>query len=472
MRLSESTIDRLPTEVARFGYDRAAQAAGIVHFGIGAFHRAHAAWYTDRAMDGGERDWAICGVSLRAAGVAEQLNPQDGLYTLTERAGGEAATRVIGAVREVLVAANRPEAIAARIAAPACHIVSLTVTEKGYCRTAKGTLDLATADTGFYPLLAEGLARRKAAALPGLTLLSCDNLADNGRQLERLLGEYVAERRPDLAGWFAAECACPSTMVDRIVPATTASDLAILEARLGLRDEGAVFAERFSQWVIEDRFAGPRPGWERQGAQLVTEVLPYETAKLRMLNGAHSALAYLGLERGHHFVHEAIADPALRPLVERLMRAEAATSFASAPEQDLGGYADALLDRFADPTLNHRLTQIAMDGSQKIPQRWLETLEAQRRQGRDCPAILTALAAWLRHLRGDVRIVEDPLAEALARLWSENGERGIAAALFGAGGLFSRHWQPRPGTIDKLTELVGNPRVSAEVLSTSEPKAH
>jgi fructuronate reductase len=455
VRLSDSTLGRLSAGIARFAYDRAAQNVGIVHFGIGAFHRAHQAWYTDLCMDAGERDWAICGVSLRSSSVAEQLNPQDGLYTLMERSGGESAPRVIRSVREVLVAAQDREAVISRIAAPDCRIVSFTVTEKGYARASDGSLDLALAERSFYPQLTEGLARREAAGLPGVTLLSCDNLADNGRQLERLLREYLAANGPELVSWFAAECSCPSTMVDRIVPATTEADLAALEQRLGVRDEAAVFTERFSQWVIEDRFAGPRPGWEKHGAQLVTDVAPYETAKLRMLNGPHSALAYLGLECGHAFVHEAIADPELRPLAERLMRQEAATSFTPAPGQDLDAYADALLARFADPALNHRLMQIAMDGSQKIPQRWLETLEAHRREGRDCPAILTALAAWLRHVRGDVRPVDDPLADTLARLWAESGERGIAAALFGERGLFAQHWRPDARTLDKLTELVG-----------------
>lgn len=443
-------------QVGGFTYDPAAQKAGVVHFGIGAFHRAHQAWYTDLAMSAGERDWAICGVSLRSPAVMAQLNPQHGLYTLTERSGSSADTRVIGAVREVLVADRHPRTIVDRAAAPECRLVSFTVTEKGYCRAPDGTLDLAQAERGFYPLLADALTRRRDDGLPGLTLLSCDNLADNGRQLERLLGAFIAARRPDLATWFAAECACPNAMVDRIVPATTPEDLDSVQATLdGFRDEGAVFTERFSQWVIEDKFAGPRPRWENHGAQLVGNVAPYETAKLRMLNGAHSALAYLGLERGHTFVHQAIADPGLRPLVERLMRTEGATSFVAAPGQDLSAYADRLLERFADPALNHRLIQIAMDGSQKIPQRWLETLAFHQRHDTQCPAILAALAAWLRHVRGDARPVDDPWAERLAGLWREAGREGIAAALFGDRGLFAQHWRADPSTLARLTDLVG-----------------
>ena len=450
MRLSDATLDRLPADVARIAYDRAAQKTGIVHFGIGAFHRAHQAWYTDLAMDAGERDWAIAGVSLRSAAVAAQLNPQDGLYTLTERSGAEATTRAIGSVREVLVRGRDREAIVALIAARECRIVSFTVTEKGYARNADGGLDFPLAEASFYPLLADALSLRRERGRPGLTMLSCDNLSDNGRQLERLMRDWLAFREPDLVEWFEQECACPNSMIDRIVPATTEDDLAALEARLGLRDEAAVFTERFSQWVIEDRFAGPRPGWENHGAQIVSNVAPYETAKLRMLNGAHSALAYLGLERGHEFVHQAVADAELRQLVERLMREEAATSFAAAPEQDLAGYADALLERFGNSALNHRLIQIAMDGSQKIPQRWLETLAYHQRRGERCPAILAALAAWLRHVRGNARPVDDPLAGQLAGLWAEAGAPGIAAALFGPQGLFARSWQADEATLAEL----------------------
>jgi fructuronate reductase len=228
-------------------------------------------------------------------------------------------------------------------------------------------------------------------------------------------------------------------MVDRIVPATTPDDLDTVERRLGLRDEGAVITEPFSQWVIEDRFAGSRPRWEVAGAQFVADVRPYETAKLRMLNGAHSALAYLGLRRGHRFVHEAIADPAIRAPVERLMRDEAAPTLDAG--FDAATYADALLARFANPALPHRLLQIAMDGSQKIPQRWLAVLAWHQRQGRACPAILEALAAWLLHVRGDGRPVDDPLAGRLAALWRENGLDGIVGALFGPGGLLAADWQ-------------------------------
>jgi fructuronate reductase len=461
LRLSEASLGDLAAGVERPVYARAAQAAGIVHFGIGAFHRAHQAWYTDAAMNAGERDWMIIGVSLRSGAVAKQLNPQDGLFTLSECSAEGQKSRLIGSVRKVLVASEQPEAVVAAVAAPATHIVSLTITEKGYCRAADGSLDFeAAGPDSIYAFLAAGLRRRHDQGLPGLTLLSCDNLAENGPQLARLLGAYLARHDPALASWVARECTCPQTMIDRIVPATTADDLTAIEAKIGLADHGAVMTEPFSQWVIEDRFAGPRPRWERFGAQLVGDVAAYETAKLRMLNGAHSLLAYCGLRRGYSFVHEAIADPNLCDLAERLMLSEAAPTIAPASGLDLEAYAASLIARFANPALSHRLIQIAMDGSQKIPQRWLETLAVQQSRRVDCPAILAGLAAWLSHIRGDNAAdwgaVDDPMGANLAQAWSGGTATGVLKNLFGSGGLVSEIWSPDDSDVIKVVELLGD----------------
>ena len=429
MRLNAESAATLPAEIERHAYDRDGQDIGIVHFGIGAFHRAHMAWYTDLAMDAGERGWLISGISLRTTSVAEQLNPQDGLYTLTTRSGTDQQTRLIGSVREVLFAPECREAVIDRVASPECRIVSFTVTEKGYARGGGGRLDFAAAADSFYPYLADALAARCGRGLPGVTLLCCDNLPNNGKVLERLLCEWIAEMRPELSRWFAENCTAPSTMIDRIVPRTTPSDLEQIGQALGVVDEGAVFTERFSQWVIEDNFAGPRPAWEKFGAQLVQDVAPYETAKLRMLNGAHSLLAYCGLRAGHEFVHEAIADPALRQLAERLMRQEAAPTIEVAAGQDLEAYADELLVRFSDPALRHRLAQIAMDGTQKIPQRWLDTALALRRNGQPAPAIAAGLEAWLWHLE-DGRFVDDPFGDELCRLAHSGDGQAVHARCF------------------------------------------
>ncbi|HEX8555761.1 MAG TPA: mannitol dehydrogenase family protein [Sphingomonas sp.] len=444
MRLSQVTADRLPASVGRPDYDWRAQRRGIVHLGVGAFHRAHQAAYTDDAMRAGDRDWAITGVSLRSSSMRDALAPQDALYTLTERGADGDRTRLIGALREVLVAPEAPELVTQALASPDTKLVTITVTEKGYHRRPDGALDLAgLAATGgtIFHHLARALARRRAAKLPGVTILSCDNLTDNGSTLGTLLATYLDHVEPATSNWFASECACPNTMVDRIVPAMTAAGVDAVADTLAMRDEAAVATEPFREWVIENRFAGPRPRWEGGGARLVADVRPYEHAKLRMLNGAHSALAYLGLEAGHDYVHQAVADPALRPKVEALL-GEAAASLDPAPGQDLARYADRLVARFANPALQHRLAQIAADGSQKIPQRWLEPLAINGACGRRCPATLEALAAWIVHLRGDDRLVDDPLAGMLRDLWRTAGRAGMIDALFGRGGMLAGCWRP------------------------------
>ena len=217
------------------------------------------------------------------------------------------------------------------------------------------------------------------------------------------------------------------------------SERAELAGVLGMEDRAAVLTEPFSQWVIEDRFVGRRPRWEDVGAQLVTDVAPFETAKLRMLNGAHSLLAYCGLVAGHEFVHQAVADPALRALAEQLMLHEAAPTINAAEGQDLPAYAAALLDRFANPALNHRLIQIAMDGSQKIPQRWLETVAWHQARGQECPAIQSAIAAWIAFVANRKQPVDDPMADALVAAAQSNDPM---QALFGAGGLLPSDWRP------------------------------
>ncbi len=457
-RLNVAGIARLPATVQRPHYEIPPRG-GIVHLGIGAFHRAHQAVYTDDAMAAGSCNWGITGVSLRSAQVREQLQPQDGLYTVTQSGPAGHEIRLIGAIRTVLVAPEDPLAVITALAAPNTQVVSLTVTEKGYHRLPDRSLDCAAPPVAadlqggaqtLYGLLARACAIREQRALPGLTLLSCDNLADNGAQLEGLLWQFLERCDPATARWVRRECRCPATMVDRIVPATTAQDRSWLEAQLGARDAAAVMTEPFRQWVIEDNFAGSRPRWEAGGAQFVSSVAPYETAKLRMLNGAHSALAYLGLAAGHEFVHEAIAQVRLAALSNVLMREEAARSFQPAPGQDLEAYADSLLARFANRARPHRLAQIAMDGSQKIPQRWLDTLRIAQSEGRRCAALLEALGAWIAFVRGDRFPVEDPAAQELAHLWQKVGLAGIAAALFGPGGRFPQ-WTATAADLDDLT---------------------
>ncbi len=416
------------------GYDRAAAqaAGGVVHLGVGAFHRAHQAVAFDTLLAKGHRGFAVTGVSLRQLDVPEQLNPQDGLYgVLRLDDDAEPALRIIGATGRVLHAPTERDSVLAVLADPRTWLVTLTITEKGYGhRPADGRLDPEhpeiAADLGdpstprsAVGLIVAAMARRYDAGLPPPVVLCCDNLPNNGRLLQGLVLDFAARTAPALLPWIEAEACFPCTMVDRIVPATTETDRAAVRERFGVDDHGLVKAEPFSQWVIEARDPRLAP-LASAGVQLVDDVAPFELMKLRLLNGSHSLLAYLGYLGGHAHVADAMAAPGMRDAVSRLMRTEVAPTLTAPAGFDLDDYQRALLARFANRALQHRTWQIAMDGSQKIPQRWLGTVAARRAAGARVPVLATALAAWIQYVSGrdlagasiDVR---DPLAAALAR---------------------------------------------------------
>ena len=384
-RLGEATLPLLPDWVRKPGLRPAPR---IVHLGLGAFHRAHQAVVFD------ELGWGVTGASLRSPAVRESLAPQDGLYSLVT--GDE--VRVIGAIRQVLL--DTP-ALVARIAAPETRLVTLTVTEKGYLPGGRAIA-----------ILAEALARRA----DGITILSCDNLPRNGE----VLGDAVLAAAGDAADWIAKHCAFPLTMVDRIVPATEEADIAALAARIGVEDRAMVKTEPFTQWVIEDRFAaGERPDFEAAGVQIAADIAPWEEAKLRLLNGAHSGLAYLGGLAGIEFVHAVMATPGGRRFVEALWD-EAETTLDPPSGFDLAAYRTALMDRFANPGLQHRTVQIAMDGSQKLPQRLLAPIAVRLERGQGIETLALAVAAWMRWQggrtdAGTAFTVDDPLAGETAR---------------------------------------------------------
>ncbi|NMF28931.1 MULTISPECIES: mannitol dehydrogenase family protein [Cellulosimicrobium] len=406
---------------------------GIVHLGIGAFHRAHQAVVTeDAALATGEDRWGILGVTQRSEAVRDQLRPQGGVYTVLTVGTREATARVIGSVTDVAWPAEETPRILATIAARTTHIVTLTVTEKGYARRADGDLDadavrddlglLAAEETGegadqepgpattAVGLLVRGLAARRRAGGAPLTVVSCDNLADNGRVLARLVRQAVDAALPGRTGdalrsWLASAVTFPCTMVDRIVPATTSAHRGEVAELLGARDEGVVVAEPFLQWVVEDRFAGPRPAWELGGATLTSDVAPYERAKLRLLNGAHSYLAYAGSLAGHATIADAVADPVLAAGA-RALQADALETLEAPEGVDLPAYAEALLGRFANPATGHATRQVAMDGTSKIPVRWGTTLAdllASRPHGVHAPGVVGALAAWATFVVTEVR---------------------------------------------------------------------
>ncbi len=423
--LSDATLASLPPAVARPAFDRARTRIGIVHLGVGAFHRAHQAVYIDDLL-ADDPDWAICGVSLRNPDVRDALRPQDGLYTLALLDGGP-SLRVIGALREVLCAADERDAVLARLADPDVRLVMLTVTEKGYCLSADGVdlahpdivrdLETPAAPSSAIGYLVAGLALRRARGLPAWTVLSCDNLADNGGRLRRAVLAYARQVDPTLADWIDTRASFPRSMVDSITPATDDALRADVDAALGLHDAWPVQREPYAQWVVEDAFCNGRPPLERAGVILSGDIAGYDRAKLHLLNGPHSALAYLGLLLDLVTVADAMRHPALAGVVERLMREDVAPMLDAPAGFDAAAYVDAILARFRNPAIRHRLAQIAWDGSQKIPVRLAPVLRAARAAGRPLDRPCLAIAAWLQFVRRQVAagaVLVDPAAEALA----------------------------------------------------------
>ncbi|WP_182086528.1 mannitol dehydrogenase family protein [Aureimonas sp. ME7] len=447
--LSFRALSALPGSVSRPRYDRAHARIGIVHLGLGAFQRAHQAVYTEEVLAGGDLEWGIAGVSLRSPETRDALVPQDGLYTVAVRSGQGDRLQVIGSVLRSLVAPEDPEAVLALLAARDTRIVSLTVTEKGYCHNpATGELDEAHADIrhdlahpkaprsapGF---LVEALARRQAAGILPFTVLSCDNLPANGQTARRVVTRLAHLRDEALGAFVEGEVAFPSTMVDRIVPATTDDDRAFVAQALGVRDAWPVMTEPFTQWVIEDRFPTGRPAWERAGASFTSDVEPFELMKLRLLNGSHSTLSYLGYLAGFETVSDVMGAPRFAEFLAAMMREEIAPTLPPLPGFDLGAYQRQLLQRFQNPALRHRTWQIAMDGSQKIPQRLLGTIRHRLAAGAPFERLALGLAGWMRYVAGsrdggepiDVR---DPLGVRLRALCDEAGpgpKRQAAALL-------------------------------------------
>jgi fructuronate reductase len=443
-RLGGRTLSLLPPEIGRPAYDRADVRLGVAHFGPGAFHRAHQADAFDRMLAFDPR-FAVCGISLRSDEVRAALEPQDGLYSLIEREA-EPRVRVIGSVTRLLTAPRSPEAVRQVLADPGVRFVTATVTEKGYCLTGSGDLDVAdpairhdlehpAAPESLIGWIALGLRQRRAAGVRPFTVLSCDNLSDNGRRLRRGVLQFAeALGDADLKSWIEGEVRFPCTMVDSITPATDEALRERARAILGLEDAWPIQRERFTQWVIEDVLPEDGPVFVEAGVTLAKDVALFERAKLRLLNGAHSTLAYLGRLRGRALVSEAMADRPLAAFVEAMMREEIAPSLTSAPGLDLDAYIRAVLQRFRNPAIAHKLSQIAWDGSQKLPFRLLQTIEEALDAGRPFARMARGVAAWMAFVRERARAGEpitDPLADRLADLGRRcTGEAAHDVGLF------------------------------------------
>jgi fructuronate reductase len=414
-----------------------------VHIGPGAFHRAHQAWYVDTLLHSDKR-WAISALSLKSTGLRDSLGPQQGLYTLVEL-GAAPRARIIGAIRELLVGSEDAERAFARLAARETRIVSLTVTEKGYCLDARNLLDLANPDIvhdlgspaaprSTIGWIVEGLRRRRAAGLPPFTVLSCDNLPENGKVLHRALVEFARATDGGLARWIETEVVCPRTMVDSITPATDDALRDRARGLTGVVDEWPIQREPFTQWVVEDVPAMRDADWPSVGVTLAKDVGIYDRAKLRLVNGPHSTLTYLGVLRGHESVADAMRDEQLARFVELLMTEDLAPSLGANPAFDVEHYISAVLARFRNPGIRHLLSQIAWDGSKKLPVRISVTLGEALRAGRPIHRLVMPIAAWMRFIARQAKAavpIVDPDAARLADIGKAcNGDARADVARF------------------------------------------
>ncbi len=403
--------------------------AGIVHMGPGNFFRAFAAIYTQEAMQSAGGDWGIVAVSLKSPTARDQLQPQGCAYTSVTLSPSGSHTDIIESIVDVLVAPENPQHVLDIMSQPNIRIVSLTITEKGYCHDpSSGNLNLEHADIahdieGGAPrsaigFIVQALALRKAAGVAPFTVMSCDNLPDNGQLTKHVVLQLAQQRDPKLAEWIDKQVTFPATMVDRIAPATTDSDIEQLSEQQGYIDLACVTHESYREWVIEDNFCAGRPNWNHGNVSYVNSVTSHELKKLRCLNGTHSALAYLGYLAGYETIADTVADPAFAQLCNKLWKTEIIPTVPAPSGVDLTDYCNTLLARYRNPAIRHRTWQIAMDGSQKIPQRLLGTLCDNLASGGPIDGIALVLAAWIRYVsgvdeNGDSIDVKDPLAEQL-----------------------------------------------------------
>ncbi|OTQ36817.1 mannitol dehydrogenase family protein [Gilliamella apis] len=417
-------------------YNREKMVARIVHIGFGAFHRAHQALFTDRLLNKGNSDWAICEVNI--VGGEELINDirkQDHLYTVLEKGAISKQAYIIGSVKESLLApTDGIETILEKMADPVVEIVSLTVTEKGYCMLPGGTgLDLnnqfiksdlisPTKPMSAPGVIVEALYRRMQRGLKSFTALSCDNMPENGLVLKKAILDLANARDPELAQWIETNTTFPCTMVDRIVPAATAETLNEIQDVLGgMFDPCGIACEPFIQWVIEDNFVTDRPNWNEVGAEFVDNVVPYEEMKLRMLNGSHSFLAYLGYLAGYEHINDCMKDESFKQATLSLMLQQQAPTLNVPPQVNLQQYAEKLIERFSNPSLKHRTWQIAMDGTQKLPQRMLDSIRWHIKHNSDFSLLALGVAGWMRYVGGiddnnQIIDIRDPMSEQLRKV--------------------------------------------------------
>jgi mannitol 2-dehydrogenase len=435
--LNARTLDYWAGRVPVPAYDRRRVTPGVVHVGVGAFHRAHQAMYHDRLLNqGGSPDWGICGVGVMAADEAmkKALDAQDGLYTLVlKHSDGTYEPRVIGSIVEYLFAPDDPDAVIERMAAESTRIVSLTITEGGYnINDLTGEFDVANPDVvhdlqpGAAPrttfgLITEALRRRRRRSLAPFTVMSCDNLQGNGHLTKRVFTDFARLRDTELGDWIESEVRFPNSMVDRITPVTTDADRAEVRERFGIDDRWPVVCEPFTQWVLEDSFTAGRPRYEDVGVQLVDQVEPYELMKLRLLNASHQAMCYFGYLAGYRLVHEAAQDPLFQAFLLGYMNEEASPTLPPVPGVDLDGYKHTLIERFSNPQVRDTIARLCAQSSDRIPKWLLPVVREQLATGGEIKRSAAVVASWARYAEGvdehgePIEVV-DRLADSLMRL--------------------------------------------------------
>lgn len=434
VNLNRANLSTLGPNIAVPRYDPQALRSGIVHFGVGGFHRSHEAMYLDRLLNlGGHDDWGICGVGVLSgdARMRDVLAAQDHLYTLVTRSpDGGSEARVIGAVREFLFAPDDPEAVLERLADPATRIVSLTVTEGGYgINNATGEFDPLTPDLQHdltpgnaprtvFGFITEGLRRRWERGLAPFTVMSCDNMQGNGHVAGRAFTAFARLKDPELGEWVARHVAFPNSMVDRITPVTTEGTRREVADEYGIEDGWPVVAESFTQWVLEDHFTLGRPPLETVGVQLVDDVEPYELMKLRLLNASHQAMSHLGLLAGYTYAHEVCGHPLFVDFLLGYMAREATPTLRPVPGIDLAAYRRQLIERFASPAIGDTLARLVAEGSERIPKFLLPVVREGLAAGGEIGRSALVVAAWSMYIvaahEGRFPLV-DPRAEGLTQ---------------------------------------------------------
>ncbi len=472
IKLNQSNLQRFSPNVQVPSYDRRRVNSSIVHVGVGGFHRSHQAVYVDDlCQDHGVTEWGFCGVGLLAhdTKIRDALLSQDCLYTLVERNAAGDRGRVIGSIIEFLFAPDNPEAVIEKMASDNTRIVSLTITEGGYfIDQGSGEFqedhptivhDLAHPDRPActFGYLLEALDRRRQRGMQPFTVLSCDNVQGNGDITSKVLLRFAELRDPSLKSWLAKHGAFPNCMVDRITPATTDADRALVGEAFGIEDAWPVVTEPFRQWVIEDRFCNGRPAFEKVGVQMTSDVHPYETMKLRLLNAGHSAMGYLGYLAGYTYIYEIIADPQFKKYILNLMNEEVTPILQPVPGVDLDEYKQTLIERFANPTIKDQASRICLDGSAKVPKFILPTIREQLQRGGPTRRLSLVVASWCRYAAGTDEqskaiLIEDAMAETLTRQAQQGGKD--PRPFLGISERFDEELQRSPVFVEQVSEAL------------------